>query len=233
MKKNIFSNAAYKQLAPYYDKTTNLSIFNIYKEIIGEVENKNILDLGCGTGTLLKLYSKNNNTIGFDGSSEMIKIAKEKDGKSLYKISDIRDFQMNKKFDIIVCAYDTINHLLTMKEWRQVFKNVKEHLVDDGLFIFDYNAIVGLKNNVGTFFQKEKNNFIVREVSCDGDLFLWEFHNFIKSKKDSFSHQEILIKEVGFTEKDINVELKKCFKNIKKIKKSKCRTFVVARKKTT
>jgi predicted TPR repeat methyltransferase len=142
----IPSNKAYKHIASYYDKSTTLKVLKAYKYILGEIKNKQILDLGCGTGNILKHYSTNNETYGIDGSPEMIKIAKSKDKKSIYKIGDIVKFKYNKKFDIIVCTYDTINHLPSLKNWEQLFKNVSKHLSNEGMFIFDYNTIDSLKN---------------------------------------------------------------------------------------
>ena len=61
----------YDQFARFYDKSTNLEVFNTYVSIIGnKIKDKNILDLGCGTGNLLTFYSANNKTFGIDGSRE-------------------------------------------------------------------------------------------------------------------------------------------------------------------
>jgi len=50
--------------------------------------------------------------------------------------------KLNKKFNIITCAFDTINHLSTLREWEQLFKMVNAHLGDGGIFIFDFNTII-------------------------------------------------------------------------------------------
>ena len=118
MGNEILSNQSYKQLAKYYDELINLRVFIIYKSIIGEIKNRRLLDLGCGTGTLLKYYSSKNETFGIDGSPEMIKIAKAKDKNTNYSVGDIKNFKINKKFNIIACAFDTINHLPALKNWE-------------------------------------------------------------------------------------------------------------------
>ena len=37
--------------------------------------------------------------------------------------------------------YDTINHLTLFSDWKKVFRNVSDHLKDNGLFVFDINTL--------------------------------------------------------------------------------------------
>ena len=229
----IPSNNAYKHIASYYDKSTNLRVFKIYKSILGKINNFNILDLGCGTGTLLKHYSSNNETYGIDGSPEMIKIAKSKDKKSTYKIGDIRNFKINKKFDIICCTYDTINHLPSLKNWGKLFKNVSAQLSSKGLFIFDYNTVEGLKNCSGTILQKIGKNYVVRDVKNTNQACLWEFHNFVKKSSGLFEYKKSVIKEVSYPNKLIEKEIRKYFKIVDIVKNDKSRIYIKTMKKAT
>jgi len=231
MKNKITSNTAYKALAPFYDKLTNLKVFSVYKLIIGQIKDKVILDLGCGTGTLLKHYSSRNKTFGIDCSLEMIKIAKNKDKKSIYKIGDIKNFKYNKKFDIIICAYDTINHLSSLNDWRQLFKCVSIHLSDKGVFVFDYNTVEGLKNCSGTILQNIEKNYVVRQVKNTNQACLWEFHNFIKKPSGLFKYKKSVIKEISYPNKLIKKEVRKYFKIIDTIKSDNNRVFIKAMKK--
>lgn len=231
MVQRILKNSAYKHLAPFYDKSTNLKIFTIYKSIIGKVKNKCILDLGCGTGTLLKNYSLNNKTFGIDVSPEMINIAKAKDKNSSYKIGDIKKFKLEKKFNIITCAYDTINHLQSLKSWGRLFKNVSAHLTDDGIFIFDYNTIEGLKNSSGTILQKIDGNYIIRRVKNKRQTCFWEFHGFIKQSSNLFKYQKTIIREKSYPDQAVEKEVSKYFEIIDIIRNNNNRVYVKSKKK--
>lgn len=50
------------------------------------------------------------------------------------------DFSIDKKFDVILCVFDSINHLIEFEDWKKMFVNVKKHLSPNGLFIFDINT---------------------------------------------------------------------------------------------
>ena len=231
MKNKIIGSNAYEQIASYYDDSTNLEVFNTYLSLIGKIKNINMLDLGCGTGILLKHYSNNNKTFGIDASLKMIKKAKAKDRKTIYKIGDIRNYQNNSKFDIITCAYDTVNHLPTLNDWGLLFKNVSSHLRHDGIFIFDFNTIQGLKNSTRTVLQKIGNDYVVRKVKTDKHVCQWIFHYFKKTSSGLFKHKKSVIKERSFPQKEIEKKVRKYFKIIETKKSGYNRVYIKAMKK--
>ena len=65
--------------------------------------NENILDLGCGDGTLTENLSKlvpNGNVVGIDASTGMIDVAKEKENDNLkFILMDINNIQLLEEFD--------------------------------------------------------------------------------------------------------------------------------------
>ncbi len=226
------SNSPYNLLAQSYDESTNLAIFNIYKSMIGEVGKQRILDLGCGTGMLLEHYSSNNETYGIDESPEMIKIARGRDKNTDYSIGNIRDFKMDKKFNLIVCAYDTINHLPTIKDWNKLFKNVANHLDDDGIFIFDFVTPQGFKNYGGyTSFTKIGDDYLIKQVESKDKVCHWEIHSFTKTSKTSYNHQKAIVKEYTFLKEAVIQKIKTYFTIVKIQKEKNNRLIIKTRKK--
>lgn len=77
-------------------------------EIIGDISNKTILDLGCGTGELSKRLSENaQNILGIDISQKMLNVANEKNSRSNieYKNLSLENISiLNQKFDVIVSS---------------------------------------------------------------------------------------------------------------------------------
>jgi SAM-dependent methyltransferase len=101
---------------------------------------KTVLELGCGSGSMLKLLSRYYRTTGIDRSSGMLSVARRKAPRAQLFQSDITEFQLDERFDAIVCPFDTINHVTTLRGWRRVFENAHRHLNPAGVFVFDVNT---------------------------------------------------------------------------------------------
>lgn len=104
---------------------------------------KQILDLGCGNGTLLKLlHDAGHQVTGVDYSSEMLQLAAEKLGNhaALYEF-DMSDFcTKTAQYDIILSTCDSLNYLPNVNKLEQVFANVSMMLKEGGFFIFDVHS---------------------------------------------------------------------------------------------
>jgi ubiquinone/menaquinone biosynthesis C-methylase UbiE len=99
-----------------------------------------ILELGCGTGTILKTLSNSYTVSGIDHAEGMLAIARKKIPHATLYHKDIRSFQLPESFDGIICIFDTLNHLTSISDWEKVFRRVSNHLKKDGIFIFDCNT---------------------------------------------------------------------------------------------
>lgn len=109
-KKDLSVDKFYDFWAKRYDKDPNLAIFleeKLIKSFIGNVKNKDILDLGCGTGRYtLPLAKKGANVVGVDFSKAMLKKAKIKAKQTGVKVElineDITKYSPKKKFDTVL-----------------------------------------------------------------------------------------------------------------------------------
>ena len=101
---------------------------------------RTLLELACGTGAILKIPANDYDVVGLDQSPQMLSIARKKLPRVRFYRRDMVRFDLGKKFDVIICVFDSINHVLKFAEWQKIFRNAARHLEDDGLFLFDINT---------------------------------------------------------------------------------------------
>ena len=101
---------------------------------------KNLLELGCGTGSILKYLQDTYEVSGLDISRKMLSIARKKVPRSRLFRQDMVDFRIDGRFDVIFCVFDSINHVRRFSDWKRVFAAVRRHLSPGGCFIFDINT---------------------------------------------------------------------------------------------
>lgn len=115
-----------------------LSVIKKYSPI----EVRSILSLGCGTANHdIILAKKDFKITGIDRSEKMIKIAKEKAKKENldieFKIADITDFKINKKFDFAMAMFNVAGYLTENMQMEKMLKNTNQVLKSGALFVFD------------------------------------------------------------------------------------------------
>jgi SAM-dependent methyltransferase len=103
-------------------------------------ENMSILDIGCGTGKHLKLFKDAGYTVfGVDLSKDMLFEAQKNLHQEKNLICDsASNFNFNTKFDIVISLFHVMSYQIESEELEKVFRNVNKHLVNHGLFIFDF-----------------------------------------------------------------------------------------------
>jgi SAM-dependent methyltransferase len=100
-----------------------------------------LLELGCGTGSILARLETSAALTGLDLSPEMLAIAAAKVPGAQLIEGDMASFELGRQFDVIVCVFDSVNHLLDVGSWTSLFACVSAHLTDGGLFVLDVNTV--------------------------------------------------------------------------------------------
>ncbi|MFA4852107.1 MAG: class I SAM-dependent methyltransferase [Bacteroidales bacterium] len=136
----------YEKLAFLYQShwgKFSLGYLNLLKHIFTKFKfyPSTILDIACGTGDLIaKLHKDGFQVIGTDISTEMIKVAKTKNPSLKLAVKDMSKLKLNKTFDLIICAFDSLNYLKNEKQIDSTFSKVHKHLNKSGFFVFDVNT---------------------------------------------------------------------------------------------
>lgn len=221
---------AYNRFASIYDQLmmdfNYEDWFNYIEEILNKFDKspKKVLEMACGTGNLSYYLAKERyNLTCFDLSSDMLSRAYEKlrrfKNVNLMKQNMI-DFNINQSFDCVISICDSINYITEKKDLLKTFKNVWNHLENDGIFIFDINSYYKLKHIIGnnTFVEDQEDVFYTWQNYYDENKHICEFYltfffsedgeNFERfdeeHKEKAYKTEEIveLLKEAGF--RDIN-----------------------------
>jgi len=109
---------------------------------------RKLLELGCGTGSILKHLQVSYEVSGLDLSTKMLSIARKKVPRARLSRQDMVDFQIDEQFDAVLCIYDSINHIRRFSDWKKVFARVRQHLSPGGCFIFDINTQRKLERHI-------------------------------------------------------------------------------------
>jgi SAM-dependent methyltransferase len=140
-------------------------------------EAQTLLELACGTGSVMTQLSAFYDVTGVDRSDAMLAVARRKLPDARLVQADMTTVDLGETFDVVLCAFDSINHLLRFEEWEAVFDRALAHLNDGGIFVFDVNTPAQLDRfsaqpALTQWFDGE--NVMIMDVAqtTDGD-YLW------------------------------------------------------------
>ncbi len=152
---------------------------------------QSILDLACGTGSVLQGFADGPYSItGLDSSASMLERARQKLPDVPFIQADMVDFKLERKFDVIYCVHNSVNHLLDFRQWTAMFHAVHTHLQKGGVFIFDMStcekldeltSLLPSANEVG-------DDYAIIRVLKDAlpERYHWELKIFLHHKKNKF-----------------------------------------------
>ena len=179
---------------------------------------RTLLELACGTGAILKILAKSYDVVGLDLSPQMLLFARKKLPHVRFYRKDMVSFDLATKFDVIICVFDSINHVLKFADWQTIFRNAARHLEKDGLFLFDINTEAKLERliNAPTWVHKFGRNLEFINVT-DGrrGIANWNIRVFEHRRGNKYGLFEEDIEEISFPVSKIKAALRKQFTNVK------------------
>ena len=130
-------------------------------ELLGAVEFKNILELGCGTGVLTKEVTDNirfEKYIAVDIVEGCDKYIKEISSEVKFIAEDIENFSTDEKFDLIIsnASFQWLDNLPLF------LKRVKNLLSDNGVFAFtvfgkdNYSEMSDFVEKIPEYYSREE-----------------------------------------------------------------------------
>ncbi len=214
--------AVYDLLARHYDAVTGDSaaeagfIDSIVKRVHGQAVT--LLEVACGTGGIIAALADTYRVSGLDISPGMLAVAGKKlpAGTPLH-LADMSCFELNVKFDAIICVYHGINHLLDFSAWENFFDCAWRHLNDGGLLVFDTYTASGLKmvTTVPMIVEQFGENYLqIRVRTTDDVVFDWNIEILELQRDGTYKSRTEVIRTVSFPPEKIRESLGKKFVNI-------------------
>ncbi len=137
-----------------------------------------VLEVACGTGRIyLELLKERIDVYGIDISKALLDVLRQKAERlglvpKVYQ-GDMRNFNLKKKFSLIIVPFRSFLHNLTVEDQLTTLKNLRKHLKPKGRLILNFffpdpEVIVNykkgnrkiIKTNKGKFYFINKTRFI-------------------------------------------------------------------------
>lgn len=97
-----------------------------------------VLELCCGNGRIaIPLAEQGFQVTGIDISDSMLQEGSQRSDQVEWLKADVRNFDLKKKFSLIIFPLNSINHILSSLDIEACFNCVKNHLEPEGRFVID------------------------------------------------------------------------------------------------
>lgn len=183
-----------------------------------------VLDLACGAGRHSRLLAKAGfKTVGIDQSKEMLKIARSKDRRTKYVLSDIRSFNVGKDFDLAFCLWSSYSYL-SRKEDLNGFLNSAHKALKPGGFL-----ILESRNYFKKALKLDFRRKVYKDKRFEIEIFIRKRTNLKTKVLDAVYVTLLIDKKTGKTHSSIDAELVRIYsrKDIERAIKGKFRIFKV------
>ncbi|HEY5767145.1 MAG TPA: class I SAM-dependent methyltransferase, partial [Candidatus Udaeobacter sp.] len=176
------------------------------------------MEIACGTGGILGRLSESYDVTGLDRSRPMLAIARARLPHIRFFRQDMTSFHIDCRFDAIVCAFDSINHLQRCSDWKNTFRCVARHLNARGVFVFDVNTTGKLQRLVDSapwVKQFGRDLVLIKVNGGRGGVFAWDVKIFEHRRRDDYKLIGETIEETAFPMQRILTSLQAYFTEIK------------------
>jgi len=211
--KDWFNTQEYLNVYQHRNESDAEDHIKLILENVDLIPGAKILDMACGAGRhAIILARKNFHLTAVDLSENLISIAEQSAQNENLKISfvqsDIRKYETNDKFDLIINLFTSFGYFESDEENYAVLQKAYHLLVENGFFVLDFFNSEFLRQNLVEFseenlggaeihqYRKIKNNRVTKKIviTKNGNLSTYE------ESVRMFSKDEIVnaIQNIGF-----------------------------------
>jgi SAM-dependent methyltransferase len=96
-----------------------------------------LLDVACGTGAHLVHLREHYEVEGLDLDPGMLEVARAKLPAIAFHEENMLDFELGRRFDVVVCLFSAIGYVRTVERLNQAVANMARHLEPGGLLAIE------------------------------------------------------------------------------------------------
>ena len=153
----------YDDFADLYDSQYDLyrDDLHFYGAVAERVGGK-VLEIGAGTGRVTAYLTRRGVDItGLEPSGRMLERARKRAENEKLNLKlvqgDMKTFQLETRFDLVIAPFNALMHLYTPGEQLQALENIHAHLSPGGQLVFDlsvprYGAQATMRHEGETFY---------------------------------------------------------------------------------
>lgn len=193
------NQALYKELAKYYDLIYSWKDYKKeaikLKKLISKYKKskgKELLEVGCGTGSHLKYLKSSFCCIGVDINEGILNYAKKNVKGVLFKKADMVKLNLNKKFDVITCLFSSIGYVKTCSNLKKTINNFAKHLKTGGVILiepwFTKNTFKAGLPHMATYDRKDIKIARLNVSKIKDNISVIDMHYLIAEKKKEVRH---------------------------------------------
>jgi SAM-dependent methyltransferase len=98
---------------------------------------RSLLDVACGTGRHLEHLAAWYEIEGVDSDPAMLERARDRVPGIPLHLSDMRDFDLDRTFDVVTCLFSAIAAMTTLDDLHQAIGTMARHLTPGGLLVVE------------------------------------------------------------------------------------------------
>jgi ubiquinone/menaquinone biosynthesis C-methylase UbiE len=139
----MLSGDMFSKTAQYYDL---IYAFKDYAEEAGKIRAliqrehpraRRVLDVGCGTAEHARHLSSAFDVDGIDLEPTFIEIARRKVPAGTFTVADMRQFDLGKQYDVVLCLFSSIGYLTQEQYVVDALRCFSRHLADGGVIVVE------------------------------------------------------------------------------------------------
>lgn len=134
---------SYEKFAKTYDELMHKPLYEQWYQFVNNYVPKGsaILELASGTGDLAHLLSQTYAIHASDLSEDMLVISQEKYPTIPVMQLDMCDFELDTRYDAVICFADSICYLPDESSVKRAFNTAYQHLKENGVYLFDVHSL--------------------------------------------------------------------------------------------
>src|SRR5580698_9596001 len=133
----LFSDSTLAALYDLHCPTDQRGDFGFYLPLVMAAES--VLDVGCGTGTMLHIAREAGHTgrlCGLDPAAGMLEQARKRSDIE-WVLGDLASVSFDREFDLVVMTGHALQVLVEDRDLRAALAAIRSALTDDGCFAFE------------------------------------------------------------------------------------------------